>query len=88
MWNKVQKGSILLFSGVFVLLWCWLSFIVLLSFNESPIGNSSSGDTNGSRNFAEKIFFSRLEKREAVDDLLHRFTADNGSRLSLCRIVT
>ena len=35
MWNKVQKGSILLFSGVFVLLWCWLSFIVLLSFNES-----------------------------------------------------
>lgn len=35
MWNKVQKGCILLFSGGFGLLWCWLIFTVLISFNES-----------------------------------------------------
>lgn len=35
MWNKVQRGCILLFSGVFGLLCCWLIFTVLVSFNES-----------------------------------------------------
>lgn len=35
MWNKVQKGCILLFSGGFGLLWCWLIFTVLIFFNES-----------------------------------------------------
>ena len=35
MWSKIQRGCVLLFSGAFGLLWCWLSFAVLLSFNES-----------------------------------------------------
>lgn len=35
MCNKVQRGCILIFSGAFALLWCWLSLTVLLSFNES-----------------------------------------------------
>lgn len=35
MWNKVQKGCVLLFSGGFAILWCWVLFIVLISFNES-----------------------------------------------------
>lgn len=35
MWNKIQKGCMLLFSGVFGLLWCWLIFTVLVSFNQS-----------------------------------------------------
>lgn len=35
MWNKVQRECILLFSGFFGLLWCWLIIMVLVSFNES-----------------------------------------------------
>lgn len=35
MWNKIQRGSVLLFSGFFALLWCWLLFTVLISFNQS-----------------------------------------------------
>lgn len=35
MWSRVQRGCVLLFSGVFGLLWCWLIFGVLVSFQES-----------------------------------------------------
>lgn len=35
MWNKVQKGCVLLFSGIFAFLWCWLIAVVLVSYNQS-----------------------------------------------------
>lgn len=35
MWNKVRQGCILLFSGAFVLLWCWLVLTVAVSFEQS-----------------------------------------------------
>lgn len=35
MWNKVRQGCVLLFSGTFGLIWCWMIFTVLVSFNQS-----------------------------------------------------
>ena len=35
MWNKVRQGCVLLFAGIFGLVWCWTLFTVLISFNQS-----------------------------------------------------
>lgn len=35
MWNKVQRRCSLLFSGCFAILWCWVIFTVLISYQES-----------------------------------------------------